>query len=201
MLLMAGAFAGRGIGSCALSPLRTSATNQGVVESRTIAAKLTAGTPSLTDDGASSDHDGSLEPGESGLLRLTVANGGVLAAEQLTVTAASSNPGVRLVVPRPLALLPEFSMTTLTIPVSVLSSVPRGTSVTITLHVGAEDTCDRAGITLTLTIQIGAAGVASPSERRIATSAAPEQAGVVAGAPATSLRAFDAGVCLAEQAP
>jgi hypothetical protein len=127
MLLMAAAFAGRGLGSCAVSPLRTSASNAGVVESGTIAARLALGTPTATDDGASSDHDGSLEPGESGLVHVTVANGGVLAAEQVTLTATSSNAGVKVGAPRPVSLLPAFSTADLTIPVSVLASGSRST--------------------------------------------------------------------------
>jgi hypothetical protein len=55
MLLMAAAFAGRGAGSCAVSPPTTSATNAGVVESGTLAAKLVVGGVSLTDDGISCD--------------------------------------------------------------------------------------------------------------------------------------------------
>jgi hypothetical protein len=200
MLLMAAAFAGRGLGSCAVSPVRTVPTNLGVVESGTIAAKITAGPPSVT-EGTPSDRDGSLEPGEAGVLHVTVANGGVLAAEQVTLTATSSNAGVRIGAPRPVALLPAFSAADLTIPVTVLASVPRNTSVTITLHVGAEDTCDRNGITVTLTIQIGASAL--DSGHVAAARLAPEPAGAVAfhAAPATSLRGFDGAVCIAQDAP
>jgi hypothetical protein len=200
MLLMAAAYAGRGLGSCAVSPLRTSATNQGVLESGTIAAKLAAGAASVLDNGSPSDHDGSLEPGEAGTVRVTVANGGVLAAEQLTLTATSSNAGVRIGAPRTLAVLPALSSTELTIPVSVLSSVPRNTSVTLTLHIAADDTCDRAGITTSLTFVVGAATSAID---RVAAPDAPDQAGVIAihAAPATSLRDFDAGVCIAQDMP
>jgi hypothetical protein len=204
MLLMAAAFAGRGLGSCAVSPLRTSATNQGVVESGTIAAKLTAGTPTVTDDGPRADRDGSLEPGESGLVHVTVANGGVLAAEQVTLTATSSNPGVQIGAPKPLALLPAFSTADLTIPVSVLSSVPRNTSVILTLHVAGEDTCDHNGTTVALAIQIGATGIAAVSGvDPVAATRATREAGAVAihTAPATSLRDFDAGVCIAQDTP
>jgi len=197
MLLMAAAFAGRGIGSCAVSPLKTSTTNAGVVESGTLAAKIAAGPPSVT-EGTPSDHDGSLEPGESGLLHVTVANGGVLAAEQVTLTATSSNAGVKIGAPKPLALLPAFSNTDLTIPVSVLSSVPRGTSVTITLHVAAEDTCDRNGLNLTLTFQVGATAVAGVA---VNVSTREADAAAIHGAPATSLREFDAAACILRDTP
>ena len=53
MLLMAAAFAGRGAGSCAVSPSNSSATNAGVVESGTLAGKFGLGGLSLLDDGIS----------------------------------------------------------------------------------------------------------------------------------------------------
>jgi large repetitive protein len=200
-LLMAAAFAGRGVGSCAVSPARTSATNQGVVESGTVAAKLATGTPTATDDGTRSDHDGSLEPGESGSVHVTVANGGPLAAEQVMLTATSSNTGVQIGAPSPLALLPGFSTAELTIPVSVLASVPLNTSVTLTLHVAGENTCDRNGLNLTLTVQIGATVVATAPVIDVAASSPAPGIVAIHTAPATSLRAFDAGVCIAQDTP
>ena len=199
MLLMAGAFAGRGLGSCAVSPPRTSPTNAGPVESGTIAANLAAGTPTVVDDGKA-DHDGILESGESGTLHLAVANSGPLAAEQVTLTATSSNPGVKIGAPKPAALLPPFSNADLSIPVTVAASVPSGTTVTITLHVAAEDTCVRAGITVTQTLTIGVAGVARTSLDGVAASPAADAA-TLRSAPATSLRAFDTGVCIAQDQP
>jgi hypothetical protein len=202
MLLMAGAFAGRGIGSCAVSPPRASRTNSGVVESGTIAARLTAGTATVTDDGPRGDRDGVLESGESGFIHLTVINGGPLAAEQVTLTATSSVAGVKIGAPTTLALLQPFSTTSLMIPVSVLASVPNGTNVTLTLHVAADQTCDRAGITITQAIQIGAATVVLAGIDGVAASSASSTDGpVILTAPATSLRAFDNGVCIAQDTP
>jgi hypothetical protein len=196
MLLMAAAFAGRGVGSCAVSPLRTSTVNAGVVESGTIAAKLNVGTATVTDDGARADHDGVLEPGEAGTVRVPVNNGGAIAAEQVTLTATSSVPGVTIGAPTPLSLLPPFSSTTLAIPVTVAASVPKGTVVTLTLHVGGEDTCDRAGTTITLMVTLGTANVARVASPIETTSSAPDAAPVILSAPATSLRDYDAGVCI-----
>src|SRR6185295_18657606 len=96
MLLMAAGFAGRGAGSCAVGPTNAVRTNNGVIESGTFAARLAAGTPTLADDVVSIDHDGVLDPGESGLLRLTIANGGVVAAEEVVVSATSTNVGVKI---------------------------------------------------------------------------------------------------------
>ena len=203
MLVMAAAFAGRGIGSCAVSPPRASRTNSGVVESGTIAAKLAAGTATVVDDGARSDHDGVLEPGESGTVHLTVANGGPLAAEQVTLTATSSVAGVTIGAPKTLALLPAFSTVDLTIPVTVQRTVANGTSVTLTLHIAADQTCDHAGITITQTIVIGTGGMmnASGPERVVAASAMRSDAVAIRTAPAASLRDFDAGVCILQDRP
>jgi hypothetical protein len=168
MILMAAAFAGRGAGSCAVSPSNDSATNLGVVESGTLAAKLAISDVSLTDDGISCDHDGYLDPGESGLLRVTVANNGILAAEQISVAATTTSPGVRLGTPLKVAALQPFSSAELTIPVTVLPTAPRNTNITISLHASGDNTCDRNGITVTLTARTGADDV--PNAAKIDTA-------------------------------
>jgi hypothetical protein len=156
MTLMAAAFAGRGAGSCAVSPSVASATNLGVVESGTLAGKLAASNISLSDDGISCDHDGYLDPGESGTLHVTVANNGILAAEQVTITATTTNTGVRLGAPIRIAALQPFSSSDLAIPVTVLQTAPRNTNVTINLRIVGDNTCDRNGVSVSLTIRTGA---------------------------------------------
>jgi hypothetical protein len=163
MLLMAAAFAGRGAGSCAVSPDRNSPTNTGVVESGTLAAKLTAGGLSLTDDGISCDHDGYLDPGESGTLHLKVANSGIIAAENVAITATTSTPGIRLGAPIKMAALGPFSGADLAIPVTVLATAARNTLVTINIRVTGEQTCDKMGINVPLTLRIGADDMPSAS--------------------------------------
>ena len=155
MILMAAAFAGRGAGSCAASPSNDSPTNAGVVESGTLAGKLAIGGLSLSDDGISCDHDGYLDPGESGTLHVTVANNGILAAEDVSITATTSSPGVRLGAPLHLAALQPFSSAALTIPVTLLPTAPRNTVVTINLHVTGTDTCDRNGVDVALAVRTG----------------------------------------------
>ncbi|HZJ67487.1 MAG TPA: M36 family metallopeptidase [Kofleriaceae bacterium] len=156
MILMAAAFAGRGMGSCAVSPPVDSPTNAGVVESGTLAAKLAMGGVSLTDDGISCDHDGYLDPGESGTLHVTLANNGILAADNVTLTATTSATGVRLGAPLKFNLVQPFTSSNLAIPVTVLQSAPRNALVTINLHVAGENTCDRNGVDIALTIRTGA---------------------------------------------
>src|SRR6185295_15469512 len=91
MLLMAAAFAGRGAGTCAVAPTNDVPDNAGLVESGTLAARLEISSASVSDDGVSCDHDGYLDPGESGTIRVTVVNAGVVAGEEVSVTATSSN--------------------------------------------------------------------------------------------------------------
>ncbi|HMG25071.1 MAG TPA: M36 family metallopeptidase, partial [Kofleriaceae bacterium] len=155
MILMAAAFAGRGAGSCAVSPSVNSATNLGVVESGTLAGKFGVGGISLTDDGISCDHDGYLDPGESGSLLVTVANNGILAAENVSITATTSNAGIKLGAPIKLAALQPFTNSKLSIPVTVLPTAPRNTMITINLHVAGSNTCDKNGIDATLTVLTG----------------------------------------------
>ena len=163
MILMAAAFAGRGAGSCAVSPPGSSTTNIGVVESGTLAAKLALGGVSLTDDGISCDHDDYLDPGESGTLHVTVANNGILAAENVSITASTTNPGIRIGAPIKIAALQPFTSSSLSIPVTVLQTAPRNTLVTINVHVAGDSTCDKDGVNLALTIRTGADDVPNAS--------------------------------------
>jgi hypothetical protein len=174
MLLMAAAFAGRGLGSCAIAPDNTALGNEGVVESGTIAAKLEVGTASLTDDGVSCDHDGVLDPGESGFIRFTVANAGPLAAEQVTVTPTTASTGLKFGAPVVLPAVQPFSSVDLAIPVTLLPTAPRNTTVTINLKITGEDTCDRAGTTISVTQLTGVDELAAASKvDHVETAASP----------------------------
>jgi hypothetical protein len=127
-----------------------------VVESGTLAGKLSAGGATLVDDGISCDRDGYLDPGESGTLRLRLANNGVLAAEDVVVTATTTNAGVRVGAPLRLNLVQPFTASDLAIPVTVLQNAPRNTLVTINVHIAGEFVCEKDGINLSLTIRTGA---------------------------------------------
>jgi hypothetical protein len=145
-----------------------------VVESGTIAAKLEVSTATLIDDGISCDHDGILDPGESGFIRLTVANAGPLAAEQVTVTPSTTNAGIRFGAPIVIPALQPFSSVDLAVPVTLLATAPRNTTVTINLQIAGEDTCDRAGTTVSLTQLTGVDEVAAVSKvDHVETTATP----------------------------
>lgn len=155
MLLIAAAFAGRGAGSCAVSPSPFSPDNTGVIESGTLAARIEIGGLGVTDDGASCDHDGYLDPGESGTLRATVVNAGPVAAEAVVATATTSIPGVQLGAPIQLGTMPPFTSADLTFPVKVLASAPPNTSGVFTVRVAAQGGCERGPVTVALPTTIG----------------------------------------------
>jgi len=163
MLLMAAAFAGRGAGTCAVSPSRDALDNAGVVESGTLAARIEVGGLGVSDDVASCDHDGFLDPGETGAVHLTVLNAGPLAAEEVAVTATASIPGLQLGAPIPLGTMPPFTSADLRFPVKVLSSVPPNTPVVFTVRIAAQGGCERTPTIITLPILIGVDEVAAVS--------------------------------------
>jgi hypothetical protein len=209
LLLLAAGFAGRGAGSCATVPGNAVRTNVGVVESGTLAAKLSAGSLSLADDVVSIDHDGKLDPGESGLLHVTVVNAGPLAAEELSVTVTSTNAGVKIGTPIHLPLLLPFSSVSLTVPVQLLASAPVGVPLTLSVRVGAEQTCDRNGITVVFTAPAGLTDgstartlVAAPSSEQISDALLGLSRVVEIYEPApVSLASADAAVCIANDTP
>ena len=155
MVLLAAAFANRGAGSCAVGPSNATPGNAGAVDSRTLAARLDASGMSLSDDGISCDHDGILDPGESGVLHLTVANGGIVDAEAVTITATSASPSVRLGAPIRIPTLHPFQSVDLAIPVTLLASAPRNTNVTIDVRLAGDSTCSRTGAIVSLTVLTG----------------------------------------------
>jgi hypothetical protein len=139
-----------------VSPTNDAPGNAGVVESGTLAGKLAVGGLTLTDDSASCDHDGYLDPGEKGNLKLIVANDGILAAEDVTITATTSAPGIVIGPAVRMSLLQPFSQSSIAIPVKVLPSAPKNTNVTINVVVKGEYTCDDNGVTVALTVRTGA---------------------------------------------
>lgn len=92
--LMTQAFAKRGMGSGAIAPDRTDATNSGVVESYVVGGDLAVTSMSLTDDLHTCDNDGYLDAGERGTLTIQVANTGWSSLSGTSVTLSSGNTEV-----------------------------------------------------------------------------------------------------------
>jgi len=163
MLLMAAAFAGRGAGSCAVAPSNDVFDNSGVIESGTLAAKLAVSSATLSEDGVSCDHDGYLDPGESGTLRVTIVNTGVLASENVSITAKTTTGGVTIGKPVKLASVQPFTSVDVQIPVSLTLTAPRNTPLTITLSLAGDETCDKNGVSVGVTQLIGVDEIAASS--------------------------------------
>jgi hypothetical protein len=155
MILMAAAFAGRGAGTCAVSPDRASTTFAGVVESGTIAARIATSELSLTDDGTSCDHDGYLDPGESGLLRFTVANTGIIAADDVLVTATTTTPGVTLGKPVALGAVAARTQVDVAIPVKLSTSAPVSTTLDLSVRVDSNAGCNTRSLVTGLHAPMG----------------------------------------------
>ncbi|TMQ28677.1 MAG: peptidase, partial [Deltaproteobacteria bacterium] len=153
---MAAAFAVRGVGTCAVSPAATSTSFTGVVESDAVAAKLATSGISLQDDGVSCDHDGYLDPGETGMLRVTLANTGFIAARGVVVTATTTTPGVILGPRIELGDLTARTQAELAIPVQVTSSAPLNATLDVALHVDSDAGCSTGSLAVTLHVPIAA---------------------------------------------
>jgi hypothetical protein len=148
MILMAAAFAGRGAGTCAISPPSQSFFFDGVVESGTIAARIATSPVSVSDDGASCDHDGYLDPGETGTLRITLANSGVIGAEGTTVTATTTTPGITLGKPVVVGTVAALSQVDVAIPIKMALTAPTNADLAINVKVDSDAGCGTAHIAI-----------------------------------------------------
>jgi hypothetical protein len=155
MLAMAAAFAGRGAGTCAVAPLRTSSDFTGVIESGTITAKLATGALHLTDDGVSCDHDGYLDPGETGMLRITLANSGIVAADGVAVTVTTTTPGVILGPRLELGSVAARSQIELAIPVQIATSAPLGATLDVAVRIASDAGCNTGNLVAELHVPTG----------------------------------------------
>src|SRR5262249_199004 len=95
---------------------------------------------------------------------------------------------------------PQFSSSTLSIPISLAANAPVNTMITINVHVVGQFTCDPNGIDASVTVLTGANPMMVNASPLISDpSGAPTALTTLVsplGAPSTSLRAFDA-VCTA----
>jgi hypothetical protein len=93
LLPLAGAFARRGAGTCAVAPARDSTNLTGVVESFELRSRIAIGDVRLDED-KSCDQDGFIDAGERGTIVVPVLNAGPLEMRNTTVSITTSTPGV-----------------------------------------------------------------------------------------------------------
>jgi hypothetical protein len=155
MVRMAAAFAARGAGTCAVSPDRASTTLAGVIESGTIAARLATGAVSVSDDGVSCDHDGYLDPGETGTLRVTLANSGVIPAEGVVVSVTTTTPGVLLGKKLSIGSVAARTSLDLAIPVQITKSAPLNAPIDFAVRVDGDAGCNTSTLVVTRHVPIG----------------------------------------------
>ncbi|WP_225413630.1 myxosortase-dependent M36 family metallopeptidase [Stigmatella hybrida] len=95
-LLFHAAFARRGAGLRAVAPPRDSLNHAGTVESFVTGKEVAWGGAELVERPGACDNDGVVDPGEVGLLRVTIDNTGIGTASATTATVESTDPGVTI---------------------------------------------------------------------------------------------------------
>ncbi|MBL8627826.1 MAG: M36 family metallopeptidase [Myxococcales bacterium] len=93
---LAAAFARRGLGSCAESPPRSSQDFIGAVEDATVRGNAAPESVTLAIDVKNCDSDGALDVGETATITVPVVNVGADALAGVTVSAATTTPGLTL---------------------------------------------------------------------------------------------------------
>jgi large repetitive protein len=155
MLAIAAAFARRGAGTCAIAPPGSSETLDEVVADATVSGRLEATAGGLADDDASCDHDGYLDRGERGLLRVRVANGGVAALGGVTVTVTTATPGIEIGAPVVIGALAPFQSVEVAVPVTVGADAPVDTDATFTVEIDGTGGCATGTLVLETTAVLG----------------------------------------------
>ena len=143
-LTVAGAFAARGAGSCAVSPPRNSTDFVGVKESTQLRANATIVGVSLDDDLLSCDKDGVVDVDELGTLKVEIVNSGAVAMEKGS-TVEVINPDPALVFPQgsvtELAALEPLEQTTAELQLAVDDSLAVHLPLAITLRLTTPGGC------------------------------------------------------------
>jgi hypothetical protein len=123
VLVLANAFARRGLGTCAVSAPRASTNFIGVVESFEVKPQIVVGDLRIVED-RSCDNDGFLDAGERGQVLVTVLNGGPVEMLDTTVSLSSALSG--LAFPKgnsvTIARLAPFSQSQIAIDIALDSS-------------------------------------------------------------------------------
>ena len=133
MLVMAKAFARRGLGSNAVSPDRSSFDLKGIVESFDVGASLEVAT-GLPQSEKECDSDGRWDAGESATFEVIVKNRGPQAISGTTISLSADSPAVRFPdgTEQTIAELPAFGDATVMVNVEIDPDLSSEESITLT---------------------------------------------------------------------
>jgi hypothetical protein len=138
---LAQAFARRGLGSCAVSPLRDSFDFAGIVESNVVSANVLSERPIVTAF-ARCDEDDVIDAGETGRIVVAIANRGGKPLTAASVALTTTTPGVTVASAPSTLDLDAYASTTLAFDIDVDESItePREGAFEIAIT-GGGDSC------------------------------------------------------------
>lgn len=140
--VMADAFAGRGMGSCAVSPDTNSSDFSGVVEDFGLSPVLQMDPIILEDGDYSCDNDGILDGGERGRLRFVVSNVGGADLSLAELQLSADNPSIQFSTPSTvLPTLAAWESTEITLDIELDRSIADMSEVLITARLLSNDAC------------------------------------------------------------
>lgn len=150
--ILAAAFARRGLGSCAVSPPRTSTDFIGITESMVVGGNAAPGAVTLVDSVVRCDLDGILDAGETALVTVPLTNHGSVPVMGATVSLTTATPGVTVMTaPIMVPVLAPYTSTELTFEVSLDASVEVPTVGDLAIVVEGGGAC---GDSTTLPLQV-----------------------------------------------
>ena len=145
--VVAAAFAKRGMGSCAVSPLADSTTFSGIVESMEVKGRAVVGAE-VTEAGTACDEDAILDPGETLKIKVPIANRGHKALSNVTATLTSTTPGVTVVSPpMVMATIAPYGTADVVAEVKLDGALDVPTAGDFDLVISAQDGCDPSSST------------------------------------------------------
>ncbi|AUX41799.1 hypothetical protein SOCE26_032240 [Sorangium cellulosum] len=144
MLALAGGFARRGAGTCAVSAPRDSEDFAGVVEGFELKPWAAASVAQVGDAASSCDEDGFLDGGERGAVTFEVRNAGPvpLAGAQATVTSSSARVTFPGGATFPVPEVPPFGAATIVVDVNVDDAVQETETVELRVEIAAPEACE-----------------------------------------------------------
>lgn len=150
-LILAQGFAGRGAGSCAVSPPRDSFDLAGVVEDSATRARMILGAVTMDDSVCSCDGDGALDAEEQGVIRIELSNPTLVPLRD--TTAMVSVDSDQIVFPQGTAVqvdeIAPFGAITIELPVAIEAGAAASEQVALAVSLANADTCEgTAGLTI-----------------------------------------------------